>query len=81
MVEAELIIRVSLRCSSSSNRDPLRWARGLLFRSDITASVMSFYEEQGLLYDVQQELERAYADYLDNEDGEEFQSYIVDQSL
>ncbi len=41
--------------------------------------VLTYYQEQGLLYDVEAELERAYKDYLEN--PEEFDSCYVAQSI
>ena len=41
-------------------------------------SVLAFYEEQGLLYDVEYELERAYAAYLEC-DEEDFDSHLTGQ--
>lgn len=41
--------------------------------------VLTYYEEQGLLYDVEAELERAYMDYVEN--PEEFDSYYISQSV
>ena len=42
-------------------------------------AVASYYAEQGLLYDVEEVLERAYADYRDG--GEDFSAYLVEQSV
>ena len=45
-------------------------------------AVSAYYEEQGLLYDVEEELEKAYGDYLAcQESGTEFQSWLVGQSV
>lgn len=41
--------------------------------------VLAYYEEQGLLYDIDSELERAYADYKENPSG--FHSYSLSQSI
>lgn len=41
--------------------------------------VRAWYEERGLLYDEEAELEKAYAAYL--EQGEDFQCHIVEQSI
>lgn len=41
--------------------------------------VLTYYQEQGMLYDVEVELERAYKDYLEN--PEEFDSYYVAQTI
>ncbi len=41
--------------------------------------VLAFYEGQGLLYQVPDELERAYQEYLT--DSEEFSSYYISQSI
>ena len=42
-------------------------------------AVASYYAEQGLLYDVEEVLGRAYADYRDG--GEDFSTYLVEQSV
>ena len=42
-------------------------------------AVAAYYAEQGLLYDVEEVLERAYADYRDG--GEDFSAYLVEQSV
>lgn len=42
-------------------------------------NVLAHYAEQGLLYDIEAELERAYADY--NENPEEFDSYMLSHSI
>ena len=42
-------------------------------------AVASYYAEQGLLYNVEEVLERAYADYRDG--GEDFSAYLVEQSV
>lgn len=44
-------------------------------------NVMRFYDEQGLLYDVQAELEKAYDDYLQQEDATKFNSYMISQDI
>ena len=41
-------------------------------------AVASYYAEQGLLYNVEEVLERAYAEYKDG--GEDFSAYLVEQS-
>ena len=41
--------------------------------------VRAWYEERGLLYDEEEELEKAYAAYL--EQGEDFQCHMVEQSI
>ena len=41
-------------------------------------AVAAYYAEQGLLYDVEEVLERAYADYRDDGD---FSAYLVEQSV
>ena len=41
-------------------------------------AVAAYYAEQGLLYDVEEVLERAYADYRDDGD---FSTYLVEQSV
>lgn len=43
--------------------------------------VMAFYHEQGLLYDLQAELEKAYAGYLQQEDAATFNSYMISQDI
>jgi len=45
------------------------------------SKVLAYYEEQGLLYNVQDELERAYAAYLSCEDKAEFKAYVVGQEV
>ena len=42
-------------------------------------AVASYYAEQGLLYNVEEVLERAYAEYKDG--GEDFSAYLVEQSV
>ena len=42
-------------------------------------AVASYYAEQGLLYNVEEVLGRAYADYRDG--GEDFSTYLVEQSV
>ena len=42
-------------------------------------AVAAYYAEQGLRYDVEVVLERAYADYRDG--GEDFSAYLVEQSV
>lgn len=45
------------------------------------ASISSFYEEQGVLYDLQAELEHAYAAYLESGEPPDFDSYHVGQDV
>lgn len=44
-------------------------------------NILAFYADQGLLYDVKSELERAYADYQQTETKSEFQSYMLSQEI
>lgn len=45
-------------------------------------AIGAYYEDQGLLYDLQAELERAYGAYLDcQSSGEDFQAYIARQEV
>lgn len=43
--------------------------------------VLAFYQNQGLLYEVQTELEKAYASYLQTEDPSQFDSYMICQDI
>lgn len=43
--------------------------------------VLKFYENQGLLYDIQTELEKAYGDYLKEEDSSKFDPYMISQDI
>ncbi|MDW2798970.1 hypothetical protein RZO55_15450 [Clostridium boliviensis] len=45
------------------------------------SNVLKFYDNQGLLYDVQADLEKAYDDYLEKEDSSEFNSYMISQDI
>ena len=45
------------------------------------SNVLKFYDNQGLLYDVQAELEKAYDNYLEKEDRSEFNSFMVSQDI
>lgn len=45
------------------------------------SNVLKFYDNQGLLYDVQAELDKAYDDYLEKEDSSEFNSYMIRQDI
>ena len=45
------------------------------------ANVLDFYADQGLLYDVNSELERAYADYQQTKIKLEYNSYMLSQSI
>lgn len=46
------------------------------------AAILAWYEDRGLLYDVEQELERAYALYLRcRETGEAYQAGMVEQAV
>lgn len=45
------------------------------------AAILSFYEDQGLLYDVQDELENAYAAYLTSGSDDQFDSHLVGQEV
>jgi hypothetical protein len=44
-------------------------------------NVLAFYADQGLLYDVNSELERAYADYQQTTTKSEFNSYMLSQDI
>lgn len=44
-------------------------------------NVMRFYNEQGLLYDEQAELEKAYADYLQQDESTMFKSHMISQDI
>lgn len=48
---------------------------------DAQAQIMAYYEQQGVLYDLQTELERAYADYCENKETFEENSRMVGQSI
>lgn len=41
--------------------------------------ILAFYQRQGLLYDEQTELEKAYANYLRKEDASKFSTHMVSQ--
>ena len=43
--------------------------------------VLGFFREQGLLYDIQAELEKAYADYRQGEEDEAFDAYYLSQDI
>ncbi len=45
------------------------------------ASVLAYYSRQGLLYDVNEVLEQAYADYQHTENKDEFTSYMLSQEI
>ena len=42
-------------------------------------NILSYYEKQGILYDLNEELERAYGDYKENPEG--FSSYMLAQCV
>lgn len=48
---------------------------------DAQAQIMAFYEQQGVLYDLQTELERAYAEYCENKETFGENSRMVAQSI
>ena len=48
---------------------------------EVQQSILSYYEEIGLLYDLDAELEQAYQWYLKTEDGEPFYSCMVSQHI
>lgn len=45
------------------------------------SNVLKFYENQGLLYDIQDELEKAYDGYLKKEDFSKFSAYLISQDI
>lgn len=45
------------------------------------SNILKFYEEQGLLYDIQDELEKAYDAYLKKEDPSQFNGYMISQDI
>jgi len=44
-------------------------------------NVVKFYENQGLLYDVKAELEKAYSGYIEEEKSLQFNSYMINQDI
>lgn len=52
-----------------------------LYTTAAKAAVRAFYKEQGLLYDVEAELERAYDAYQEWEGEEDFPTYRLSQSV
>lgn len=44
-------------------------------------NILTYYSEQGLLYDVNKVLEQAYADYQNTENKDEFTSYMLSQEI
>lgn len=44
-------------------------------------NVLKYYEKQGLLYDIQNELEKAYDGYMKKEDSSKFDSYFISQNI
>lgn len=45
------------------------------------SNVLKYYKKQGLLYDIQDELEKAYDGYLKKEDASKFDSYFISQDI
>lgn len=44
-------------------------------------NILAFYQRQGPLYDVQAELEKAYAEYLTADDGAQFEYHFLSQAI
>lgn len=45
------------------------------------SNILKFYESQGLLYDIDAELQEAYDEYLEQEDKSEFTSHFISQDI
>jgi len=47
----------------------------------VKSNILAFYQDQGLFYDLNNELERAYADYQQTKTKSEFSAYMLSQDI